>query len=463
MPSNYNQTRIFNIAASLRLILMGILSSAVIGSCIAIPVPLLPQNPHEALEIQLQNEETSRESLIKTIGHPDFVLGKDLAVYAESKMHSALLIAGEGGAGAVSLGEIDYMLTVQFDDSDRVAHYELSEGSGVHEGCMEIGICFTPSTLNVPLAPAELDYQAKKFRARKNECSIYLFRDHNGDEVHESSLNYVNAMLARPKTEVDGVIKWSIENVAASVPGGYSLWHTPAANLLHLEVSFAVPFAYGFDIDGRADSARPPEKVAFSCLPGEIKFFRLFVPKEVDQSIVLAEMGLESAQTVMEKSRLLFNLNVANPAWQKFMAPALATESEDRVAKKFLPTEDKCTIYFYSHHSVRHWPALLTVQEIPSSIIYPDSYQRFLVSSGDTFRLEVHRYTTTLGIYRALEQGENHWGKSTVSIEVTCEPNEIIYVHQHDQGQARHLRLSLEQDGYSRAAIRTRALYSDHR
>ena len=167
-----------------------------LGGCI---IPAFPRDPHREADGILESDEATRDELIELIGPPDFILDDSSYVWIASKTDAYLLLGYNLGG---PLGEVHFVLAVDFGPTGVVAHYETHSKSGQDEFCLSNGICFTPTTHNVPLAPSSLDMRAKRFESDPVACVLYVYRD--GEGIFSPSEDYAHINVSTESSDEDG-------------------------------------------------------------------------------------------------------------------------------------------------------------------------------------------------------------------------------------------------------------------
>lgn len=269
-----------------------------VSSCIAIPFPWFPNDPYATDIVQFLDEEAvDRERVVATLGMPWANLGSDVFLYLADKASGYVLIV-VGYSGGFAPINRDYFLAVNFDERGEVSGYETHVDSLRHDFCFESGICLAHKTFNIPLAPTDLDEEAKRFESISGKCVVYIYRDDVGEGLAENS--YVDISIS--------VDDGSFRRLATSVEHGYSRFvFTPAKQL---ELKFNLPphsevnQAGWFDNDP-ATEQRTPERRSIPCEAGSVSYFRLYVPEKNSMPIEFEAVEAGAGQEKISKLKLL--------------------------------------------------------------------------------------------------------------------------------------------------------------
>jgi hypothetical protein len=283
--------------------MMLICSTVLLGlsSCV---IPWYPSDPHSEVKESVESGYARRESLINTIGPPDFLLDKSSFIWIDSKI-DAYFTLGYNLSGPVS--DREFILAVDFDSSGTVIQHETHSDSGIEDFCFNNGICFTPTTLHVPLAPVSWDAKAKNFESNPTACVVYLYRDTVG--AYDPSKDYAHINVStESKYDSHEKLTYLEHASVASVPGGFSLWKLPAPVSVRVQVLHDYPFSYGFGIENRADRQRPWDEMAFDCEVGDVKYVRLFIPASLKHSTELNLVSSDQAKDAIGELSLVLRL-----------------------------------------------------------------------------------------------------------------------------------------------------------
>lgn len=263
-------------------------------SCIAIPIPWFPRNPHAEEVISfLDDENTSRVEVFRELGQPWANLDSRSLVYLADKRSAYILWGAYGGSGGEIPINRDYFLVIDFDDSGMVKHYETYSDSLRHHHCFNNGICLKSRSFNIPLAPPELDQEARRLVADNSNCLVFLFRDEEGEGLAENG--YLDILFHR------GERYRAFRRIATSVEHGFSRLEFKPGSPLELELSMHPPDPdnqHGpFDNTPQGEIKKPIRRHV-DCKAGQMKFFRIYVPEKNNRSI---HFHTVDAQTFRQK------------------------------------------------------------------------------------------------------------------------------------------------------------------
>jgi len=271
------------------------------NSCV---IPWFPSDPHDEAGDLLQDGEATRDTLVNMIGPPDFVLDESSYVWIASKV-DAYMTLGYNLGGPIS--DRDFTLVVDFDPSGAEIRHEIHSHSGPHNFCFNDGICFSPRTQNVPLAPPERDIKAKSFEPDPFACVVYVYRDLEG--VNTPNDDYVHINVSTESSDQNEKAMTYLEHHSmASVPGSYSYWRLPAPVSVQVQALYGHPLSYEFGVDNKADRKRSWDRTTFGCNTGDVKYVRLFVPKRRKHTSELNLVTAEQAKDAIKNLSLVMKL-----------------------------------------------------------------------------------------------------------------------------------------------------------
>jgi hypothetical protein len=277
-----------------------------LASCIAVPIPWFPKNPHaEEIIGFLDEEAVDREEVVARLGQPWANLGLRSFVYLADKRSAYVLVAAYGGSGGEIPINRDYFLVIDFDTDGEVVNYETYADSLRHDYCFQNQVCLERETFNVPVAPPAFDLEAKKFEAVADKCVIYVYRDHEGRGLSENS--YVNISVG-----IDGN---PMRRLATSVEHGFHRFEFPPT--MRLEIRFSLPEYPDVNEEGWFDNdpateRRTSKTTLLPCAAGEVAFYRLYVPEKNSRPMefdgvhpVIAEAKISRMKLLLERRLLL--------------------------------------------------------------------------------------------------------------------------------------------------------------
>lgn len=278
----------------------------ILASCIAVPIPWFPSNPHAEEIIGFLDEETvNRKEVVARLGQPWANLGLQSFVYLADKRSAYVLVAVYGGSGGELPINRDYFLVIDFDMDGEVVHYETYADSLRHEHCFQNQICLHRATFNVPVAPPRFDLEAKRFEAVDDKCAIYIYRDDEGQGLSENS--YINISV--------GINGSALRRLATSVEYGFHRFEFAPTE--RLELMFELPSFTEVNQEGWFDNdpateRREPKSVLLPCAAGEVSYYRLYVPEKNSRPIefdgvqpTIAQAGISRMQLLLERRLLL--------------------------------------------------------------------------------------------------------------------------------------------------------------
>ena len=288
--------------APLRLGFLVMPLSLVMSSCVAVPVPWFPKNPYTSEQIEfLEAEDVSRVEVVSKLGTPWANLDEKTFVYLANKNSAFIIVAVYGGGGGDQPINRDYFLVIDFNEAGFVSGFETYSDSLRHNFCFENGICLQSKTFNIPLAPTELDEQAKKFEAVDDKCVVYVFRDTDGVGMSENAYTDIRS----PHGD------FKFRRLATSVEHGYSRFEFAPDKFLRMQAETQPPPLSGdehgpFDNDP-AGEKKPPSNLVFTCLAGEVYYLRIYVPERNDRPIQFDPVEAELAKAKIKEAKLLLD------------------------------------------------------------------------------------------------------------------------------------------------------------
>jgi hypothetical protein len=285
-----------------RLGFVWLLPLMVISSCIPVAIPWFPKNPYPPEQIEfLDAEDVSRVEVVSKLGPPWANLDGETFVYLASKNSAYVGLATLGGGSLDQPINRDYFLVIDFNEVGIVSGYETYSDSLRHNFCFENGICLESRTFNIPLAPTELDEQAKLFEVVDNKCVVYVYRDTVGVGMSSSAYSDIQSPRGTYKSR----------RLATSVEHGYSRFEFTPAKFLRMQTETHPPPASGDDIglfdNDPGGEKKPPSKLVFTCLAGEIYYFRIYVPERYNRPIEFHPVEAEVAKAKISKAKLLLD------------------------------------------------------------------------------------------------------------------------------------------------------------
>ena len=274
----------------------------VMSSCIAVPVPWFPKNPYPPEQIEfLDAKDVSRVEVVEMLGPPWANLDGKTFVYLASKNSAFIVVAVYGGGGGEQPINRDYFLVIDFNEGGIVSGYETYSDSLRHNFCFENGICLESRTFNIPLAPTELDEQAKLFEPVDDKCVVYVYRDTDGVGMSENAYADIRSPRGRYK----------FRRLATSVEHGYSRFEFAPSKFLRMQAETHPPPVSGdehgpFD-NNPAGEKKPLSNLVITCLAGEINYLRMYIPERNDSPIQFHPVEAEVAKVTISKAKLLLD------------------------------------------------------------------------------------------------------------------------------------------------------------
>ena len=156
-----------------------LLMSVVLGSCIAIPIPVHDDDPFPNAREKLLEDKTTREYIFALLGEPASYEQGSEWVYTAPEIEWAMVVAaagygGGGTSGTMLIGQ-QHFLILHFDDQDVVADYRFESAAPEFRSCTSSLYCHDGANAVVRFADKKIESQVKEFQISQGQCGVYLF------------------------------------------------------------------------------------------------------------------------------------------------------------------------------------------------------------------------------------------------------------------------------------------------
>jgi len=156
-----------------------LLLSVVLGSCIAIPIPVHDDDPFPNAREKLLEDRTTREYIFALLGEPASYEQGSEWVYTAPEIEWAIVVAtggygGGGGGGTMLIGQ-QHFLILQFNDQDVVADYRFESAAPEPRSCTSSLYCHDGANAVMRFADKSTESQVKDFKIAEGQCGVYLF------------------------------------------------------------------------------------------------------------------------------------------------------------------------------------------------------------------------------------------------------------------------------------------------
>ena len=275
--------------------------SLILASCVVIPLPWFPTDPHEEPLAALAGKDAvTREEILQAWGDPWASAGEYNLIYVADKNSSYVVVATYGGTGSGwgPMTQRDYFVSFFFDESGVMKRVDTYADTGKHNHCFVSGVCFSRKTRNVPLMPEAKDKEAKQFKASPDKCSVYVYRKPFSDGI--SYKEYVDIQLA---IKVEGDF-YPATSFGASVPEGFFRWELKAGYTYKLTADFRAVSDYPF-VTHYAQPNRASSSTEFQCSSEKLIYAALTVPSSKRKAVNWSYPEPETAKESISHSRML--------------------------------------------------------------------------------------------------------------------------------------------------------------